>query len=208
MLGVWGAATLRLGRRFLGRLKRPCKRDRYERLRFENSQLWAGFGPVSGPVLGDHYERLRLEQCCINQRALTRETDEKAAPKGPAQGMGFYVFWPGPGGLREPPGGSPKAIRQGFGGLRGPPGSPRDPPRNGSRICLRASFWCNRHCKTNPVDLEGSWGQVWPKNNRKSTPRALPRGPGGISLSKGLGRVAGKWGRPPIGRHRTAPSGA
>ncbi len=23
-----------------------------------------------------------------------------------------------------------------------------------------ADFWCNRHCKTNPVDLEGSRGQV------------------------------------------------
>jgi hypothetical protein len=33
-----------------------------------------------------------------------------------------------------------------------------------------ADFWCNRHCKTNPVDLEGSRGQVWPNNGRKWTP--------------------------------------
>ena len=31
-----------------------------------------------------------------------------------------------------------------------------------------ADFWCNRHCKANPVDLEGSRGQVWPEINRKS----------------------------------------
>jgi hypothetical protein len=26
-----------------------------------------------------------------------------------------------------------------------------------------ADFWCNRHCRTSPVVLEGFWGQVWPK---------------------------------------------
>ena len=30
-----------------------------------------------------------------------------------------------------------------------------------------ADFWCNRHCRTSPVVLEGSWGQVWPKIDRK-----------------------------------------
>ncbi len=30
-----------------------------------------------------------------------------------------------------------------------------------------ADFWCNRHCRTSPVDLECFWGQVWPKINRK-----------------------------------------
>ncbi len=28
-------------------------------------------------------------------------------------------------------------------------------------------FWCNRHCRTSPVVLEGFWGQVWPKIGRK-----------------------------------------
>ncbi len=26
-----------------------------------------------------------------------------------------------------------------------------------------ADFWCNRHCRTSPVVLEGFGGQVWPK---------------------------------------------
>ena len=30
-----------------------------------------------------------------------------------------------------------------------------------------ADFWCNRHCRTSPVVLEGFWGQVWPKIGRK-----------------------------------------
>ncbi len=30
-----------------------------------------------------------------------------------------------------------------------------------------ADFWCNRHCRTSPVVLEGFWGQVWPKISRK-----------------------------------------
>jgi hypothetical protein len=30
-------------------------------------------------------------------------------------------------------------------------------------------FWCNRHCKTSPVVVEGFWGQVWPKIGRKPT---------------------------------------
>ncbi len=30
-----------------------------------------------------------------------------------------------------------------------------------------ADFWCNRHCRTTPVLLEGFWGQVWPKIGRK-----------------------------------------
>ncbi len=42
-----------------------------------------------------------------------------------------------------------------------------------------AVFWCNRHCRTSPVVLEGFWGQVWPKINRKPTrkfPARLPSG--------------------------------
>ena len=42
-----------------------------------------------------------------------------------------------------------------------------------------ADFWCNRHCRTSPVVLEGSWGQVWPKIGRKPTqqiPARLPSG--------------------------------
>ena len=35
-------------------------------------------------------------------------------------------------------------------------------------VC-RADFWCNRHCRTTPVVLEGFGGQVWPKICRKPT---------------------------------------
>ncbi len=28
-------------------------------------------------------------------------------------------------------------------------------------------LWCNRHCRTSPVVLEGLWGQIWPKTDRK-----------------------------------------
>ncbi len=37
-------------------------------------------------------------------------------------------------------------------------------------LVCRADFWCNRHCRTSPVLLEGLWGQVWPKTGRKPTP--------------------------------------
>ena len=30
-----------------------------------------------------------------------------------------------------------------------------------------ADFWCNRHCRTSPVVLEGFGGQVWPTLGRK-----------------------------------------
>ena len=30
-----------------------------------------------------------------------------------------------------------------------------------------ADFWCNRHCRTSPVVMQGFWGQVWPKIGRK-----------------------------------------
>ena len=30
-----------------------------------------------------------------------------------------------------------------------------------------ADLWCNQHCRTTPVVLEGFWGQVWPKIGRK-----------------------------------------
>jgi hypothetical protein len=29
-------------------------------------------------------------------------------------------------------------------------------------VVCGADFWCNRHCRTSPVVLEGFWGQVWP----------------------------------------------
>ncbi len=35
-----------------------------------------------------------------------------------------------------------------------------------------AKFWCNRHCRTSPVVLEGFWGQVWPKIGRKPAPKS------------------------------------
>jgi hypothetical protein len=37
-----------------------------------------------------------------------------------------------------------------------------------------ANCWRDRHRKTIPVDLEGFRGQVWPKNDPKSTPWDLP----------------------------------
>ncbi len=36
-----------------------------------------------------------------------------------------------------------------------------------SELVCGDDFWCNRHCKTSPVVLEGFWGQVWPKISRK-----------------------------------------
>ena len=60
-----------------------------------------------------------------------------------------------------------------------PPNQKRPPKGHPSGICWRhemalelvcgADFWCNRHCKTSPVVLEGFWGQVWPKIGRKPT---------------------------------------
>ena len=35
-----------------------------------------------------------------------------------------------------------------------------------------ADCWCNRHCMTSPVVLEGCWGQVWPKIGRKPTQKS------------------------------------
>ncbi len=52
-----------------------------------------------------------------------------------------------PGPLRGPEG--PSGARRGPSGpLRGPSGAPLGPP----------DFWCNRHCRTSPVVLEGFWG--------------------------------------------------
>jgi hypothetical protein len=36
-------------------------------------------------------------------------------------------------------------------------------------VC-QAEFWCNWHCKTSTVDLEGFWNQACPKNRPKSDP--------------------------------------
>ncbi len=35
------------------------------------------------------------------------------------------------------------------------------------KLVCGADFWCNRHCKTSPVVLEGFWDQVWQKFCRK-----------------------------------------
>ncbi len=43
-------------------------------------------------------------------------------------------------------------------------------------------FKCNRHCKTNPVDLGGSRGQVWPKTG----PTTNPPGPRGLQTPQCL----------------------
>jgi hypothetical protein len=37
-------------------------------------------------------------------------------------------------------------------------------------LVCRVLSWCNRHGKTRPVVLEGSWGQVWPIVGRKDDP--------------------------------------
>ncbi len=45
-----------------------------------------------------------------------------------------------------------------------------------------ADFWCNRHGKTSPVNLEGFWGQVWQKIDRKPTQKFPARLPSGTHL--------------------------
>ena len=40
-----------------------------------------------------------------------------------------------------------------------------------------ADFWCNRHCKTSPVVLEGFWGQAWPKICQKPRKTKIPYPP-------------------------------
>ncbi len=42
-----------------------------------------------------------------------------------------------------------------------------NPPKKAVELVCGADFWCNRHCRTSPVVLEGFWGQVWPKIGRK-----------------------------------------
>ncbi len=52
-------------------------------------------------------------------------------------------------------------------------------PPTGLELVCWADFWCNRHCKTSPVVLEGVWCQVWPNIGRKPTPKfpaSLPSG--------------------------------
>ncbi len=57
-----------------------------------------------------------------------------------------------------------------------------------------ADLGCNRHCKTDLVDLEGSRGQVWPKTDHtwplRDFPQELPGAPrtwgGGTVPSQGL----------------------
>ncbi len=49
-------------------------------------------------------------------------------------------------------------------------------------LVCRADFWCNRHCKTSPVDLDGSGGQVWPKIGRKPTHKFPARLPSGTQI--------------------------
>ena len=37
-------------------------------------------------------------------------------------------------------------------------------------LVCRADFWCNRHCKTSPVVLEGLWGPSLAENRPKTGP--------------------------------------
>ena len=53
------------------------------------------------------------------------------------------------------------------GPLRGPSGAPPGPSGPLRGPSGPPDFWCNRHCRTSPVVLEGFWGQVWPKIDRK-----------------------------------------
>ena len=58
----------------------------------------------------------------------------------------------------------PKNRRAPPGPLRGPEGpggAPPEPP----------DFWCNRHCRTSPVVLEGFGGQVLAENRPKTDPK-------------------------------------
>ncbi len=51
-------------------------------------------------------------------------------------------------------------------------------------LVCEADFWCSRHCKTSPVVLEGFWGQVWPKIDRKPTRKFPVRLPSGTQSNK------------------------
>ncbi len=51
-------------------------------------------------------------------------------------------------------------------------------------LVCRSDFWCNRRCKTSPVDLEGFWGQVWPKIGRKPTHKFPARLPSGTRMTE------------------------
>ena len=50
-------------------------------------------------------------------------------------------------------------------------------------LVCRADFWCNRHCRTSPVDLEGFWGQVWPKICRTTARKFSARLPSGTQTA-------------------------
>ena len=54
---------------------------------------------------------------------LVNHGSDSAAQSGPAKSMGFYILWPGPRGLRKPPGG---LTGLSVGLPRGPPGGLRD----------------------------------------------------------------------------------
>ena len=58
--------------------------------------------------------------------------------------------------------------------LAGPPRSTQE------RTCeiWNGDFWCNRHCKTSHVVLDGFGGQVWPKIGRVPPPPLRKPGPG------------------------------
>ena len=56
----------------------------------------------------------------------------------------------------------------------GPRPDPGCPAARTDLVC-RADFWCNRHCKTNPVDLDGFLGANF---GRKSIVTDRPRDPG------------------------------
>ena len=57
-------------------------------------------------------------------------------------------------------------------------------------LVCRADFWCNLHCKTSPVDLEGFWGQVRPKIGRKPAQEFPARLPSGTQVNMRGGGAA------------------
>ncbi len=53
------------------------------------------------------------------------------------------------------------------------------------KLVCGADFWCNRHCRTSPVVLEGFWGQVWPKISQKPRKTKISFGPVELGFAGG-----------------------
>ena len=47
-----------------------------------------------------------------------------------------------------------------------------------SELVYKAVCWCNRRCKTNPIDLKKYGGKIWPNIIRKPESRLLRIIPG------------------------------